>query len=422
MNQHENIPSSATGDAGVAGFARVLRRQRRMVYLLTFGLPLIAAIIMLFTANKFTAHGTVLVETPEGGFGSDLMTQLTAVAGLPGQVPPTEMYRVILESERVALAVADSLDLAAHYEIEADSPEERVEKTLRKLRKRVEFQTPDLVSIQVSAKDKSPRMAARMVNTFLLELEQASQTLALSRARRTRALVETALEETKAELDSTRLELQGFQETHGVFSIDKQTEGTLELIAELQAQLLAAKTERDALDSFTSEGAGGIRSLDFKIEALEVQIGRLLGRLDVDDARIERTPAAGKPTESFFIPLNALPGLAGEYARIFMDLKVQEAKYNVLATQLEQTKIEESQSIPAFEILDWARVPHRKSSPRRTLTVLAAFFGGLLASLLFAVLVDDLDRRVDDGARRELGGLLPRFLRGRLGRRERETG
>lgn len=400
------------GDAGVAEFVSIIRRRRRMVFLLAFGLPLLTAAITLFVSNKYTAHGTVLVETPEGGIGSDLMAQITAVTGLAPQVPPTEMYLAILSSERTALAVADSLDLATHYDIDADTPVERVEKTLRKMSKRVEFSTPDLVSINVSATDPSRTMAAAIVNAYLESLEHASETLSLSRARRTRTRVEKALGETMRELNTTRKRLQSFQEEHGVFSIDKQTEGTLELIATLQTELLAAQTEREALSGFASGNSGRLKSLDFKINALNAQIQRLVGLMPPLGAPADSSLTGQKPTDSFFIPLGNLPGLAGEYARILMDLKVQEAKYNVLATQLEQTKIDESESIPAFDILDRARVPYKKSSPKRTLYVLAAFLGGLLTSILLAVFLDDLDRRVGDDARDDLEALTPGFLRG----------
>jgi uncharacterized protein involved in exopolysaccharide biosynthesis len=92
---------------------------------------------------------------------------------------------------------------------------------------------------------------------------------------------------------------------------------------------------------------------------------------------------------------------------------VLETKYGVLAGRLEQTKIDESQSLPTFEVLDRAVAPYRKSGPKRTLFVGAAFLGGLLAGVLLAVLLEDVSRRMDDGTRRELLGMLPPALRGR---------
>jgi uncharacterized protein involved in exopolysaccharide biosynthesis len=373
--------------------------------------------------NTFTANGTILVETPDTGIGPDLLGQISSIIG-PTQGVPTDMYMAILRSNRVHLAVADSLDLPGHYGIEADSPGQTMDKTLVKMHKRIEFESPDLISIVISATDPDPEVAAAIVNAFLNQLDVASQSLALSRARRTRHLVADALEQTEAELDTTRRRMQVFQETYGVFSIEKQTEGTLELIGELQTQLLAAKAQREQLGGFTSEGSSQLRNLDLKIDALQTQIRKLvLGDMQVTADRDTPQGVSGqlvpevegvRSTESFFLPLSNIPRLAGKYADIFMDLTVQEAKYNILATQLEQTKIEESQSIPSFEILDWGLRPYRKSGPHRKVYVLAALVAGTLSGILLCVLLDDVTNRVDEPTRKELLTLVPGFIRRRF--------
>jgi capsule polysaccharide export protein KpsE/RkpR len=293
-----------------------------------------------------------------------------------------------------------------------------MEKTLTRMHKRIHFDTPDLVTIVISATDPDPEKASEIVNAFLEQLEVASQTLSLSRTRRTRRLVSEALVQTEAELDSTRRKMQEFQETYGVFSIEKQTEGTLELIGALQTELLAAKAQRDQLGGFTSEGSSPLRNLDLKIEAIQTQIRQLvIGDMRAmirKDEEAEMEPEGIRSSESFFLPLSNIPGLAGKYADIFMNLSVQEAKYNILATQLEQTKIEESQSIPSFEILDWGRRPYKKSGPKRKLYVLAALAAGTLGGILLCVLLDDVTSRVDEPTRRELAALIPGFVKRRF--------
>jgi uncharacterized protein involved in exopolysaccharide biosynthesis len=422
------LPSASQGEASITGLLRVINRWRRPFLLLALGLPFLTAVVMLLTSNKYTARGTILVEVPEGGMGADILSQITEFTGLPGQVPPTEMYLAILKSDRVAMAVIDSVDLTVYYDTKGDTPGIRREKTLRKLRKRTEASTDDYITINVTATDKSPRIASNIVNAYLAQLEEANKLLALSRARRTRQLVGEALDQTRAEVDSTRRRMQLFQERYGVFSIEKQTEGTLELIGTLQTELLAAQTKRDALRGFSSEGSSQLQNLELQIRALRSQIAQLVGQVEVvARGELEKTGEEGRAGsvrrgESFFLPLNELPGLAGEYAGILTDLKVLEAKYTVLATQLEQTKIEESQSIPSFEILDWARPPYEKSGPHRTINVLAALLGGILAGVLATLLFDELDRRFDAESRRLLVEILPGSVRDRFPRRRGKGG
>jgi len=400
-----------TGDGlSLMGVARTLYRRRAPALVLALGLPFLTALWMAMTPNVFTARGTILVETPESGLGSQLAGQFGMLAGLPSPASSGDVYLAILRSERVALAVSDSLDLAEHYRIRAEDPAVRRDQVLATFSRRVTFDRPDFVTIHVLARDKDPRMAAAVVNATMRELERAGHTLAFTRARKTRELVEEALASTEAELESTRVRLRDFQEEHGVVDLDTQIEATMTLIGTLQAKLLETRAEREAMLAYVQSGSAELRNLDLRIEAYRKQIDRLMGSLGGPGAAADSTGGGG----DYLLEMGRVPRVAGDYARLMMDMKVQEAKYNVLATRLEQTKIEESQSIPAFEILDWARAPFRKSGPQRKLFVLAALGAGLIGGLLLAVVLDEAERRFDPATRRELVAMLPGSLGARF--------
>ncbi|MBD3162393.1 MAG: hypothetical protein GF346_08620 [Candidatus Eisenbacteria bacterium] len=396
------------------GLIRIVHRWRGMVLVLAVGLPLVTAIVMLFTPNVYTARGTILLEVSTGDLGSELAGELSALTGFRPQVPSMDIYYSILRSRRVASAVADSLDLAHHYETLADSPEKTEERTLSELKQKVRFHDPNVVTIAVEATDPDPKMAAAIVNAYLEELKLANKTLSLSRARRTRQLVDEALQQTLRDLEEARRRLGRFQAEHGVFELDEQTQATLELIGTLQAQLVEAQTEREALRGFRQEGSAQMRSLDLRIEAIRSQINQLSGSVPGgDDPDPAETTSESTPEErDYLLPLTRVPELAETYSRILMDVKVLEAKYEVLATRLEQTKIEESQSIPSFEVLDEAERPYRKSGPNRKLYVLGALLAGLLGGVLLAVLLEDLTTRLDERTRAELKTMIPSVLRG----------
>lgn len=416
MNDHAELEIVRPDEPLVSlrGLTRAIRKRRVLFFGLSLGLPVIAAVIMLLTPNKFTAWGEILCEMPQAGMMGlprELMGQFSSLTGIPTQVSPSDIFLAILRSRRVATAVATDLNLPDYYEVKGKSEEERMERTLTRMSKRVEFDSQDLVTISVAATDPNPKMAADIVNAYLKELEEASQTLSFSRARKTRMLVEDALTKTEAKLDSTRDRMQDFQERYGVFSIEKQTEGTLKLLTGLQSELLAAQTQRNQLRTFTSETSPRVQSLDLQIAALKEQINNIIGTLGSGQPARVSPPTGGRG--DVVQPLSDLPQLASQYSRIFIDLQVQEAKYNVLAAQLEQTRIEESQSVPAFETLDWAVPPHRKSGPFRTVFTLAAFIAGTLTGLLLVVILEDLSRRIDPATRKEIVGLVADVFRRR---------
>lgn len=394
-------------DPSLMSLLRTIYKWRRLIIALAVALPALTAVAVLLMPNLYTATGTILMEAKEALAGSDILGQLTALTGLPSQTPLTDVYLSILESRTVAEAVATSLDLSEHYGIDAQLQGERMEKTLLELRQRTEFHNPDPVTIHIKVTDPDPEVAAATVNAYLDQLAEANQTMALSRARRTRRLVETALNKTMADLDSLMLEVRTFQQTHGVFSLDDQTTATVELIAQLQGELLSAQLERDALAGFRKDRSAEIRSIDLRIEAIQSRIKKLVGNIEPGEGVVAKSDETGN---DFVIPLSRIPDLAEEYARLVMDQKVLESKYSILAARLEQTKIEESQSLPSFEILDRAVRPFRKSGPNRKLYVLGALLAALLIGGLSAVLLEDLSHRLDDRTRSELVSMLPSFL------------
>ena len=190
-----------------------------------------------------------------------------------------------------------------------------------------------------------------------------------------------------------------------MFSIEKQSEGTLDLWTGLQTRLLTGQAARDQLREYANESSARMRGLNSEVEALRDQISKVVGslRAGTTAARVAVTPASGG---QIVRPLSELPELSSQYAKIYIDLQVQEAKYNVLAAQLEQSKIDESKSVPAFEILDHAVPPHRKSGPYRTVFTLAAAVAGTLTGLLLVVILEDLSRRIDPSTRGEIKDLL----------------
>jgi uncharacterized protein involved in exopolysaccharide biosynthesis len=404
-------PTRADTDWSLLGLLRTIHAHRRPFLALALGLPLVTALVVLFVPNRYTAQGTILLEVSEATAASDLMGQLSMLTGIAPQAPTSEIYLAILKSRRVGEAVARALDLPSHFGIEAPDPAQVMELTLLELGRRVAFETPDAVSIRIRATDPDPRMAAAMVNAYLDQLQEANQTLALSRARRTRKLVEKALAETTAELDSLREAMRSFQETYGVIALDEQTKGTLELLAGLQTKLLELETQRDALAGFQKEGSAELRRLDLEIASLRKKIAELTGRFEEQARQGVRGALTARDPGELVLPLARIPELADRYARLLMQQKVLEAKYNVLATRLEQTKIEESQSLPSFEILDRAVPPFRKSGPNRKMFVLGALLAGILAGTLLAVFLEDVSRRLDPAAREELARMLPAFLR-----------
>ena len=77
------------------------------------------------------------------------------------------------------------------------------------------------------------------------------------------------------------------------------------------------------------------------------------------------------------------PELTFEYERLQRRVRIQEELAMTLRREYEQARIQEVNDTPVITILDRATPPDEKSSPRRRVTVVAAFlFGGVVALFL----------------------------------------
>jgi uncharacterized protein involved in exopolysaccharide biosynthesis len=422
MNSVTSATKTQPGSSGSGSGSSVLywireaSRWRRMVLLTALLFALVAVVIGLLTPDKYRARATILLEVNDSPVNLNMLGSIGSLAGLGQSASSGDVYLAILRSRRVMDAVIDSLDLSTHYSIDGGSPEEIREKTISTLSEKVRFRDPDTVTLTIRTEDTDPDMAAVITNVFLDRLLIANQTLTLSRSQRTRLMIEEALIETETEIENVRLRLVEFQTHHGVFALDEQTKGTLLLIGQLQGKLLEAQTRRDALGGVMRKNSAEVRTLDLNISALESQIDRLVGNREGSEESSTSAPGAdgNGAAPNFILPLSEVPDLTGDYARIMMDLTILETKYSILATQLETTKIEESQSIPSFEILDYAQRPHSKYSPQRIVLVLSALAIGLLIGILVAILISYYERHVSPQTQNELAALLPNFLARRL--------
>jgi hypothetical protein len=84
---------------------------------------------------------------------------------------------------------------------------------------------------------------------------------------------------------------------------------------------------------------------------------------------------AGTQSSSTAYPsIRTLPLLGAKYGDYYRHLKIQESVYELLTSQYELAKVQEAKEIPTIRVLDVAKPPRRKISPRRALLSLLGIF------------------------------------------------
>ncbi len=82
------------------------------------------------------------------------------------------------------------------------------------------------------------------------------------------------------------------------------------------------------------------------------------------------------------------PGLQEQLARLQRDVTVKEGVFLVLTKKHELAKVEAVKDIPIVQVLDRGSVPLVKTSPRRSLYMIGAFFGSLFFAILLSLWMD----------------------------------
>jgi uncharacterized protein involved in exopolysaccharide biosynthesis len=84
-----------------------------------------------------------------------------------------------------------------------------------------------------------------------------------------------------------------------------------------------------------------------------------------------------------------------EYLRRFRDLKYQETVFELLAKEFEIAKLDEAREGSIVQVVDAAVVPDKKSSPHRTLIVIASTVLAFFAAVFWVWLRKRLDTSFD---------------------------
>ncbi len=360
----------------------IMTKHRRVLIINTVTITVIAIVISLLLIPQFRASATIL---PPGGeestmFGllsSNLPAGIASLSRMTGVVPglatPSDLYAAILKSGRIKGIIIKRFNLMEEFKtrtmIDAYKALDRITK--------IEVSPEGLISVTVTYKNKY--LAADIANAYIEELDKFNRETAMTTGKKYRIFIEKRLKETEDSLARAEEALRNFQEKHRTIALDTEIEKVIETIAKLKSQIILKEVQKGA--------SGGVnnpytRSIEQELRELRKQL-----------AKIEfggRTKKNKEFGAGFSIPLAELPEVSLEYARLFRDVKVQEAVYELLTQQYEQAKIMEAKDTPTVQMLDRASPPEKRFFPVRSRIVIFAFILSLIINIPIALFLDYL--------------------------------
>lgn len=376
----------------------VLAKHWKMIVGVPFVVAVVTAIITLFMPNIYTAKTMILPGDDDKGMMGAMMAQMGGLAGLAGGAlggtTKTDLYMTMLKSETVKDPIIDRFRLMQVYEAKFRTD---AYKTLDSTVNVVAGKKDGVLSISVD--DKDPKRAAAMANAYVDELGKLAAGLSMTGAGKNRSFLEGRLVAAKADLAQAEEALKVFQSKYKAVSVTDQAKASIEGVAQLRAQLAVQEVQLATLQRQFTDNSQEVKSTRSTISNIRGQIARLEG-----GGGNSSIPSVG-----------SVPKLGQEYVRLMREFKIQETLVELLTKQFEMTKLTEAKNVSPFQLLQKAKVPERKSKPKRALTVImAAFVTGFLMVLVafmreFGANMNDEDRKRLQELKRMLP--LPRRVR-----------
>ena len=119
-----------------------------------------------------------------------------------------------------------------------------------------------------------------------------------------------------------------------------------------------------------------------------------LAQLQYGEPELAQAKESPKLENQIHPSLTEAPEIKLQYTRLQREALVQNKLFTLLAQQLEQAKIDEARDETAFQVLDRAIPPERKSKPARAIMVLLSMLVSLFAGVMLAFAREYVDATV----------------------------
>jgi len=363
LDETNGDPSRTETEVSLLDLLVLLVGRKRFIVRFVLGAAVLSIVVSLLLPIRYEAKVVLLPPQQNSSVGSALMGQLGNLGALGslasltgsglGLKNPADMYVSLLTSRTVEDAMIQRFDLMNEYR----------EKRMSDTRKELERRTTAVAGtkdglIRLTIEDGDKQKVADLANGYVEEFRKLSASLAITEAARRRLFFEQQVQQAKDKLTEAEEAMAKTQQATGVLQIDSQARALIESAAVLRGQVVAKEVQIEGMRSFATDDNPGLILARQELAALQSQLEHLAG--SKTDTGSDINLSKGRVTQS---------GM--EYLRRFRDLKYQETVFELLAKEYEIAKLDEAREGSIIQVVDAAVPPDTKSSPHRTLIVLA---------------------------------------------------
>ena len=369
--------------ASIIDYTRLLKKWQKNILVNICVITLVTVILSLIMPKTFTAIAVLMPPKSTSGntFRSDSANPLIPLSGLFGNFTDESMNLIsIVQSRTVMEKVITKFNLIEFYKVD------NIEEALEDLEDAAEFEIEEEGTIHISIsvatgwlhfnEDEivARQLCADITNAFVSELDELNKKLNVERASFHRKFIEERYLQNIKDLHTAEDNLKNFQEANNLVSINDQTAAVIESASIIKRKILLDQIQLEIYkDAFNPEHS--------KLEQLKKEIEEFKFKLnELQDGSINESSE-----DKLFLTIADIPALGLTHLRLQRELEIQTELFKFLTMEYEEAKIEEAKDIPTVQVLDIAKVPQRKSKPRRVLLVISILLVCLIGNSLVII-------------------------------------
>ena len=369
--------------ASIIDYTRLLKKWQKNILVNICVITLVTVILSLIMPKTFTATAVLMPPKSTSGntFRSESANPLIPLSGLFGNFTDESMNLIsIVQSRTVMEKVITKFNMIEFYKVD------NIEEALEELEGAAEFEIQEEGTIHVSMsvatrwlhfdEDEitAKKLCADITNTFVSELDELNKKLNLERASFHRKFIEERYLQNIGDLHSAEDKLKNFQENNDLVSINDQTAAAIESASIIKRKILLDQIQLEIYK-------GAFNPEHSKLEQLKKEIEEFKFKLN----ELENGNVNDSSEDKLFLTISDIPDLGLNHLRLQRELEIQTELFKFLTMEYEEAKIEEAKDIPTVQVLDEAKIPERKSSPRRVLFVVSIFLVNIILNVLFII-------------------------------------
>jgi uncharacterized protein involved in exopolysaccharide biosynthesis len=314
--------------------------NKRIPLLILTGIAAVVSIIVSLTIDEKYKSEVILFPAASGSVSQDLLSSSYSEKSILklGEDEEVEQLLQILNSDDIRDRIIEEYDLMNHYEIDSRYPMTTLYKTYSE---NINFVPTKFMSVKISVMDEDPHIAAKIANK-ISDLT-----------------------------DTIFYEMQVIKATEAVKLVEKEYNAFQDEIESIE-------------DSLTIIRSYGVVNYNAQAERYVEAYGNALIEKNFDAAR--------KLDEK----LKILAKFGGTYNSLRMRQDVLQKQIGILKVKYSEAVLDATQKLSKKYVVNKATVAEKKSYPIRWLIVVVSTFSAFILSLIFIVINDAVQKRVNE--------------------------